>query len=153
MDYYQLVKTITPGRCPSVQYVEHKQIWGEFTYAPIYSIHTATFWKVHARRDTVDLRKEGRLDYWVRIGSTYCPASFSCQLNTIGLVSDITYYFYNGLFVESKMDSSMIEIKAPDKEMFDYCLSAFLKHYLSDKYSLNSYWKGVLLQSSDLLIS
>jgi hypothetical protein len=136
MDYFKLVKTITPGRCPSVHYVEHKQIWSEFKYAPIYSIHTASFWKVQARPDTVDLRKFGCLDYWVRIGSTYCPASVSCQLNTIGVVSEITYYFYNGLFVESKMDSSMIEVKEPDKELFSYCLAGFLQEHLSINYTI-----------------
>jgi len=137
MDYFKLVKTITTGRCPSVHYIEHKQIWGEFTYSPIYSIHMAYFWKVQVRPDTVDLRKVGRIDYWVRIGSIYCPASVSCQLNTIGVVSDITYYFYNGMFVQSETGSSMIEVKAPDKGLFSYCLAGFIMDYMSRRYSFS----------------
>ena len=137
-NYFQIVSQISPGRCPSVHYVEHKQVWGEFTYAPIYSIHTATFWKVHARLDTVDLRKEGRLDYWVRIGSTYCQASITCTLNQNGEVTAIKYYFFQGLMVDSGLGSEMTEVQAPDKELFNYCLSGFLANYLAARYDFSS---------------
>jgi hypothetical protein len=135
MYYFNLVKTITPGRCPSVHYVEHKQIWGEFTYAPIYSVHTATFWKVHARLDRVDLRKEGRLDYWVRIRSTYCSASVTCTLNQEGEVTAIKYYFFSGLMVDSGLGREMTRVTAPDKELFSYCLAGFLQEHLSINYT------------------
>jgi hypothetical protein len=136
MDYFKLVKTITPGRCSSVHYVEHKQIWGEFTYAPIYSIHMANFWKVQVRPDTVDLRECGRLDYWIRLGSTFCPASVSCKLQPAGVITGISYHFFNGLFVESESNNTMIEVKSPDKEIFSYCLAGFLMEYLSFNYTL-----------------
>jgi len=136
MDYFNLVKTISPGRCSSVHYVEHKQIWGEFTYAPIYSIHTASFWKVRARPDTVDLRKVGRIDYWVRIDSIYCPASVTCTLNQEEEVTAINYYFFNGLMVDSGLGREMTKVQAPDKELFSYCLAGFLQEHLSINYTI-----------------
>ncbi len=137
IDYLQVVNQITPGRCPSVHYVEHKQVWGEFTYAPIYSIHTSKFWKVQARTDTVDLRKEGRLDYWVRVESVYCPATVTCTLNREVEITAIKYYFFQGLMVDSGLGSQMTKVQAPDKELFTYCIAGFLTEYLAINYSIH----------------
>jgi hypothetical protein len=136
MDYFKQVKTITPGRCPAVHFVQYKQIWGEFTYAPIYSIHTSKFWMVQARTDTVDLRKEGRLDYWVRVESVFCPATVTCKLNQEGEITAIKYYFFEGLMVDSGLGREMTEVQAPDKELFTYCIAGFLTEYLAINYSI-----------------
>lgn len=135
-DFFRIANQITPGRCPSVHFVQYRQIWGEFTYAPIFTIYTATFWKVQTRQDTVDLRKEGRLDYWVRVESVFCPASVTCTLNQEGEITAIKYYFFKGLMVDSGLGGEMTKVQAPDKELFTYCLAGFLKDYVEIKYTI-----------------
>jgi hypothetical protein len=152
IDYYSIVSGKQPGRAPSIFHREYKYYWCEFPQAPVYSIYNTRFYTVPPLAHSVDCSTYGQIHFWARTGTLYCPTLVVVSFTPQNEIKELRYYFYNGLEI-SLPDGSFGKVAAPDKEEFDYCLSAFLKHYLSDKYSLNSYWKGVLLQSSDLLIS
>lgn len=138
VDYYSFIEKISPGRSPSIYHREHSYYWTDFPSPPIFSIYNTTFQKVTPQPNCVDCSRFGEIHFWARTGTPYCPTLVVISFSPHYEVKKIRYFFYKGLEI-SLPDGSFGRITAPDKELFDYCLSGFLKHYLSDKYSFRAY--------------
>ena len=130
IDYYAIVAGIRPGRSPSIYHREHKYYWREFPCPPVYKIHSTLFYKVTPLAHSVDCSTFEQIHFWAQTGTPNCPTLVVVSFSPPFEVKKIRYYFYNGLVI-SHPDGSFGRIAAPDKELFDYCLSVILANYLA----------------------
>jgi hypothetical protein len=137
IDYYAMVAGIRPGRSPSIFHKEYQYYWTDFPVPPVYTIFNTTFHKITPLPHCVDCTRFGQIHFWVRTGTPYCPTLVVISFTPPFVVKKVRYYFYNGLEI-SLTNGSFRRVTAPDKELFNYCLSGFFTNYLAAKYDFSS---------------
>lgn len=105
-----------------------------FPSLPLHTIHTVEFYKLTPMANLVDTSKVGRVHFWAKVKNELQGVLVICLMSEPNTIYAIHYYMYERKWVDVG-DGQMKKTEAMDDEMFEYCLTGFVRQYLSLTFS------------------